>query len=144
MKKKPTSLVQNLLTTTNPFLRALYIAVGVGFVAFGLSLLWVAFTPIPDLDSFGDRKVPQSTKIYDREGKTVLYDLNPDVRRQIIPLSEISPYIQHATIAIEDRDFYDHIGISFVGIARSIVEDIRTVSLAQGGSTLQWPSFCLY
>ncbi|MBU0749899.1 PBP1A family penicillin-binding protein [Patescibacteria group bacterium] len=136
MKKKKDSLLHTLLTTTNPFLRALYIAVGVGFVGFGLSLLWVAFTPIPDLDSFGSRKVPQSTKIYDRTGETVLYDLNPDVRRQIIPLSEMSPNIIHATIAIEDKEFYSHMGISITGIVRSIITDISTMSLAQGGSTL--------
>lgn len=136
MIKKSLRKADSLLRTPNPFLRALYFVIGAGLVLVGLSLLWAAFTPIPDLDSFGSRKVPLSTKIYDREGKTVLYDLNPDVRRQIIPLEEISPYIQQATIATEDKDFYSHMGISITGIARAIITDIRTGSLAQGGSTI--------
>lgn len=136
MKKPSTKAVRDLLTSDSRFLRALYVVLGAGFLLIGISLLWVALTPLPALDQFGNQKVPLSTKIYDREGKIVLYDLNPDVRRQIIPLSEISPYIQQATIAIEDKDFYKHSGISFTGIARALITDIMTQSLAQGGSTI--------
>ncbi|MDB5245327.1 MAG: putative penicillin-binding protein [Parcubacteria group bacterium] len=113
-----------------------YIAVGLGFLILGVTILWVAFTPIPALNSFDSRKVAQSTKIYDRTGKTVLYDLNHDVKRNIVPLSEISPNLQHATIAIEDSNFYNHGGISYTGIARSFLTDITRLSFAQGGSTL--------
>lgn len=100
------------------------------------TILWIALTPTPDLDSFGARRVSQSTKIFDRTGKTVLYDLNPDVHRTSIPLSSISPFIQKATISIEDADFYNHGGVSITGIIRSVYKDIFSASFAQGGSTI--------
>ncbi len=131
-KKKPTSLVSN----PHPVLRVLFVVVGVGLVVVGISIVVVAAQPIPDLNSFDSRKVSQSTKIYDREGKTILYDLNHDVRRNIIPLSEVSPNLQKATLAIEDSDFYSHGGVSLKGIARALITDITTRSLAQGGSTI--------
>lgn len=110
--------------------------VGAGLFLLGASILWVALTPVPDLDSLSTRKISESTKILDRTGNTVLHDLNPDVTRDLEPLSSVSPYIINATIAIEDSAFYDHFGISISGIARSILTDIRTGSLAQGGSTI--------
>ncbi len=120
----------------HPFLRTAFIVAGLFFVAAGIGILYVALRPIPDLNTFDSRKVAQSTKIYDREGKTVLYDLNHDVRRNVVPLSEISVNLQKATLAIEDSGFYSHGGISFRGIARALVTDIMTQSFAQGGSTI--------
>jgi 1A family penicillin-binding protein len=130
------SLIHKLIHEPNPYLRGTYVLVGLGFLFVGISILWVAFTPIPALNSFDSRKVADSTKIYDRTGTTILYDLNHNMKRQIVPLSEISPNLQHATIAIEDAHFYEHGGISFTGIARSLMTDIIRMEFAQGGSTL--------
>jgi 1A family penicillin-binding protein len=130
------SLVQRLLHEPNPYLRATYVLAGLMFLFIGISVLWVAFTPIPALNSFDSRKVADSTKIYDRTGTTILYDLNHNMKRQIVPLTEISPNLQHATIAIEDANFYNHGGISVTGILRSLLTDIVRMSYAQGGSTL--------
>ncbi len=111
---------------------------GVGTVLFigAIGLVWIALTPTPGLDSFDTRKVTQSTKIYDRTGKTILYDLNRDVRRNQVPLEDISPYIKQASISIEDSNFYQHGGISIMGILRSIFVDLTRGSFDQGGSTL--------
>lgn len=128
--------LKDLVQNPHPFLKASFIVAGIGLVILGIGVLWVALTPIPALNSFDSRKVAQSTKLYDRTGKTVLYDLNHDVKRNIVPLSDISPYLQQATISIEDSDFYHHHGVSFTGIARSILTDVLTLSYAQGGSTI--------
>src|SRR5690606_33142325 len=133
--RKPRPLKQ-YLDPAHPLLRIALIAVGIGMLIGGAGIMWAALTPIPDLNSFGSRKVAQSTKIYDREGKTVLYDLNHDVRRNIVSLSEISPNLQKAAIAIEDAAFYEHGGVSFKATMRAIWVDITTMSLAQGGSTI--------
>ena len=117
-------------------MKASFILAGIGLVILGFGILWVALTPIPALNSFDSRKVSQSTKIYDRSGKTVLYDLNHDVKRNVVPLAEISPYLQQATISIEDSSFYQHGGISISGTVRSLLADITTMSFSQGGSTL--------
>lgn len=138
MKRKKTLIerAEALLNSPNPFIRGVVILAGSALFLLGASVLWVALTPVPDLDALSTRKISESTKILDRTGNTVLHDLNPDVTRDTEPLSSISPKIINATIAIEDSDFYNHHGISLSGIARSIITDIRTGSLAQGGSTI--------
>jgi 1A family penicillin-binding protein len=135
-KKEGESWMHKLIHEPNLFLRGAYVLGGLMFLFVGISILWVAFTPIPALNSFDSRKVADSTKIYDRTGTTILFDLNHNMKRQVVPLSDISPHLQHATIAIEDARFYEHSGISFIGIARSIMTDIVRMSFAQGGSTL--------
>lgn len=120
----------------HPLLRVGFVLAGIVLLVAGTGILVVALRPIPDLNTFDSRKVAVSTKIYDRTGKTVLYDLNRDVRRNVVPLSAISPNLQKATIAIEDSSFYSHGGVSFKGIARAIYADITTGSFAQGGSTI--------
>ena len=124
------------LANPHPLLRLAFIGAGLLFLIAGAGILWAALTPIPDLNSFDSRKVAQSTKIYDRTGKTVLYDLNHDVRRNVVTLAEISPNLQKAAIAIEDSGFYEHSGVSFTSTARAILVDIQTRSFAQGGSTI--------
>lgn len=56
--------------------------------------------------------------------------------QQTIPLSEIPEHMQHAVVAIEDRDFYEHSGFSLEGIGRALLTNIREEEIAQGGSTI--------
>lgn len=109
---------------------------GVGFLFAGCLLLIIAFTPTPSISSFGNRQVDQSTKIYDRTGQVLLYDYNRDARRSLVSLSDISPNVINATIAMEDASFYDHGGIRLSSIFRAIVADVLGGSLSQGGSTI--------
>jgi len=135
-KKTLIERLEQLLNHTNPFVRGALILIGSALFVLGASILWVALTPVPDLDALSTRKISESTKILDRTGNTVLHDLNPDVTRDLEPLSAIAPTIINATIAIEDSGFYTHHGISISGIARAIFTDITTGTLAQGGSTI--------
>src|ERR1035437_246945 len=50
---------------------------------------------------------PQSTLIYDRNGK-LLYNIYDKKNQSFVPLLSIPKYMQEATIAIEDRSFYQH------------------------------------
>ncbi|HEY4500744.1 MAG TPA: PBP1A family penicillin-binding protein [Candidatus Paceibacterota bacterium] len=109
---------------------------GLGFFALGGILLVVAITPVPDTNSFASRQIDQSTKIYDRTGQILLYDYNRDAKREIVPITDISPNIINATIAIEDSSFYEHGGIRLTSIIRAILADILGASLSQGGSTI--------
>ncbi len=102
----------------------------------GALLLWGASLRVPDLSDLSTRKVAQSTKIYDRTGQILLYDMAQNVRRTVVPFEDISPYIKNATLAIEDKNFYNHGGIDLTSIARAIIFDIKTLSLSQGGSTI--------
>ena len=102
----------------------------------GAVFLWAASLRIPDLADLGDRKVTQSTKIYDNTGEILLYDMSNDVQRTVIPFDQISNNLKKATLAIEDKDFYNHGGVKWTSIARAILVNIMTLSYSQGGSTI--------
>lgn len=109
---------------------------GLGFLVAGGILFVVTITPVPDIGSFAARQINQSTKIYDRTGQVLLYDYNRDAKRDIVPLTDISPSAIQATIAIEDSSFYEHGGIRFTSIIRAMFVDAFGGSLSQGGSTI--------
>ncbi len=108
----------------------------------GAFSVWISTFKIPTLDSFEERRVIESTKIYDKTGEILLYDVNQDIKRTVIPLAEISRNIKNATIAIEDREFYEHNGIKPKSILRAILANLELfVGLSdsgytQGGSTI--------
>ncbi len=105
-------------------------------IVLGLFFLWVASFRVPDLSDLATRKIVQSTKIYDRTGQILLYDMAQNVRRTLVPFEDISPYIKNATLAIEDKNFYTHGGIDPQSIIRAILVDISSLSSKQGGSTI--------
>lgn len=53
-----------------------------------------------------------------------------------VPYEELSPYLINATIAIEDRDFYEHSGIDYKSIARSFIANVMNQGIVSGGSTI--------
>lgn len=110
----------------------------VGFVVAGGLFLWISSLEIPDLSAFEERRILQSTKIYDRTGEILLYDLHQDVKRTIVPFEEISYHIKNATVAIEDDQFYQHNGIDIRAIIRAAVTNLSQGDLlgGQGGSTI--------
>ena len=99
-------------------------------------LIWLSTLEIPDLSSFEERRVLQSTKIYDRTGEIMLYDLHQDVRRTVVQFDQISPYVKNATVAIEDDQFYSHFGLDIKAIVRAAVSNVQEGGLGQGGSTI--------
>jgi len=105
------------------------------FVA-GLFILWMASLRIPALESISERKIDQSTKIYDRTGEILLYDFSQDVKRKVVLLEGISRYAQEATIAIEDKNFYSHNGFVLSSFLRALWANLRSASFRQGGSTI--------
>lgn len=108
------------------------------FIAGGGLLLWAAQLTMPSLDSVEQRRIEQSTKIYDRTGELILYDLHQDVKRTIVPLAEMSAHIKNATIAIEDDNFYNHFGIEPTAIVRAVLTNLAQGDPlgGQGGSTI--------
>ena len=110
-----------------------------GFIAGVIGLLilvaWVGRN-LPDPGQLIDREIAQTTKIYDRTGEHVLYEIHGDQQRTIVALKDLPAYVPQATIAIEDKDFYKHKGISFWGIIRGVIWKPLTGQRAQGGSTL--------
>lgn len=90
---------------------------------------------LPSPSNIGKVNYPLSTHIYDRNGK-LLYEIYHDENRTPIKLNDLPKYVGEATIAIEDKDFYRHSGISLVsGILRATREIVFNKSF-QGGSTI--------
>lgn len=88
--------------------------------------------PLPT--KLNSSSTPQSTQIFDRNQK-LLYTIYSAKNQSFVPLSQIPKYMQEATIAVEDKDFYKHGALDFRGIFRSLVSIIVHKEL-QGGSTL--------
>jgi penicillin-binding protein 1C len=107
-----------------------------GLVFLGALLLWMALIPLPDFHAFEERVVAQSTKIYDRTGKVLLYDVHEDITRTVVEGDAIAPIMKEATIAIEDATFYEHAGVRPLATLRAVfLQPIRGKGV-QGGSTI--------
>ncbi len=119
------------------WLRRILLAAGIGALGFaGLSVglvLWVSAS-LPDPNQLLDRVVPLSTKIYDRTGKVVLYDVYGEQRRTQVELAALPPHLVNATIAAEDHEFYTHRGFRLKSFARAAWATLR--GNRQGGSTI--------
>lgn len=102
----------------------------------GIFLIWFTTVATPSLDAFDDKLLGQSAKIYDRTGTILLYDLSQKVRRSVVPLEKISPWIVNATISIEDKEFYSHKGFRPTAFIRALFVNIKSGGYTQGGSTI--------
>ena len=103
----------------------------------GLSVVVIhAHQTLPDPGSIATRQVKESTKIYDRTGTVVLYDIYNEEKRTVVPFDQINDAMKKATVAIEDSRFYEHSGFDIKGFVRSIVRNLQSGSASQGGSTI--------
>lgn len=137
-KKQETATANNLHKTKKQLARKiLTIAVS------GLLLVWILGTftiawssrTLPDPNKLIERTVQESTKIYDREGKTLLYEIYHDKKRTLVEISTLPDYVKNATVAIEDKDFYSHKGIAWKSIARAGLSNTLGLKSGQGGAS---------
>ena len=77
---------------------------------------------------------PLTTEFYDRNGK-LLYRLYEGTNRALVKIDDLPPHLVQATLSIEDRNFYSHIGIDPVAILRAFHKNISQGSL-EGASTI--------
>ena len=76
----------------------------------------------------------QSSTLYDRTGRP-LFTIFKE-RRIEVPLARVSPHVTAALVAVEDQRFYAHRGVDLVRVGASVVANLRSGRLAQGGSTI--------
>jgi len=91
---------------------------------------------LPRPEKFTEREFVESTKIYDRTGETLLYEMHGEEKREIISLEEMPEYLKQAVISTEDANFYNHHGIDFTGIIRAIKLNWKIGKPTYGGSTI--------
>jgi penicillin-binding protein 1A len=91
---------------------------------------------LPRPEKFTERQFIESTKIYDRTGEVLLYDIHGEEKRTYVSLEIIPDYLQKAVIAAEDSNFYSHFGIDLKAILRSVLVDLKIQKPTYGGSTI--------
>ncbi len=98
--------------------------------------LWIGYTisTTPDIETLSANSFSQPSVILDNSGGTVLYELVGKERRDVVALNDISIHMQHAILAAEDADFYNHGGVSYRGIARA-VRDAFIAGRTEGGAS---------
>ncbi|HUC01406.1 MAG TPA: transglycosylase domain-containing protein [Candidatus Paceibacterota bacterium] len=133
--KKPLDPKQKKARRTK-ILRITGIVIASIVIALCVFVLYLAKT-VPSIQEIGSQQIGQSTKIYDRTGTVLLYDINNNgQRRTLVSFDQIPQNLKDATIAIEDQNFYNEPAFDLKGIIRALFVDIATHSFAEGGSTL--------
>lgn len=128
-------------------LRSFFPQIGTKFRYFSIGFLFsflFVFLPItaviflqdlPHPHELVTRQIPQTSKIYDRNGQ-LLYEIYASQNRTLIPLSDIPQNLKNATLSIEDKNFYTHPGFDISAIIRALKENNGAGRVLQGGSTI--------
>lgn len=115
---------------------AFFVLFVLGIVLAGGLFVMVLATGLPSPNDFSIKTVAQSTKIYDRTGKVLLYEVYGEEKRTVVSFNEIPDVMKNATIAIEDSDFYTQPAFDVKSIIRAFLVNIKEGRNAQGGSTI--------
>lgn len=109
-------------------------AVILAITIFGALVCW-DLRDIPDLAYLEHYHHGSPIEIYDRNDKLVL-TVNPGVKHRVVPLSQVASQMTQAVIAVEDRQFFEHAGVSFIGVTRAMLANIKAGRMVEGGSTI--------
>jgi penicillin-binding protein 1A len=116
-------------------LTLLLLLVLLGLSSFSFGLITAVASQIPNCDP---RQVPHEVDghIYANDDHTILATVRGSESRILIDTDQISPIMQQAIVAVEDRRFYEHHGVDLRGIARAVWADVAHKGVVQGGSTI--------
>src|SRR5207249_4057795 len=79
--------------------------------------------------------LPQTSFVFAADG-SLITPLHAEQNRVIVPLSKIPENIRNAVVAIEDKRYYDHMGIDVKALLRAAYVDATTGRIVEGGSTI--------
>ena len=109
-----------------------------GFFVVSAGALYVSYISIqlPTSAEIQTKRAIESTKLFDRTEKTLLYEVHGEEKRTVVSFPEIPIYLREATLAAEDAGFYEHPAFNWKTIARAFLINLKERRLAQGGSTI--------
>ncbi len=114
-----------------------YILLGiVAFFIIGAGYVLFLIRNLPSPSDLSTREIAESTKIYDRTGTVLLYEIHGDEKRTIISFDQIPDIVKQATLAAEDLGFYTEPAFDWKAIGRAIITNIKKREFSQGGSTI--------
>ncbi len=105
-----------------------------GFVFGTAIVIWVG-KDLPDPNRLSDRQVSQSTKIFDRTGEHLLYEVYQNQKRTLVGLEQMSSLLPKAVVAVEDKKFYEHSGVALLSIARAGFNNLIGRKSGSGGAS---------
>ncbi len=112
------------------------VAIAIGIVVLTLGFgAGAALTEGCNLNTLRPVEIGQNSFVYAADG-SLLGSIPAEHNREPVALGRMSPWVPKATVAIEDRRYWEHGGVDYVGIARAAWTDITTGRAAQGGSTI--------
>src|SRR3989344_4540351 len=109
---------------------------GLALIIAGAVSFFILIKDIPSADLLATRQVFESTKIYDKTGEILLYEIHGEEKRTVVPFEQIPEHAKNAAIAIEDENFYNHGAIDIKGIIRALLVNLSKGRIDQGGSTI--------
>jgi penicillin-binding protein 1A len=89
----------------------------------------------PDLDELKPIDKGTSSVIYAADGSRLGYVQSDEIRTPV-SLRKMPRHLRHATVAIEDRRFYEHKGVDYEAIVRAGIRNLRSGKTIEGGSTI--------
>jgi len=103
-----------------------------GLASFSFGLITAVASQVPNCDP---RRVPHEVDghIYANDNHTILATLRGSQSRILVDTDQISPIMQQAIVAVEDKRFYEHNGVDLRGIARAVWADVAHQGVVQGG-----------
>ena len=102
------------------------LGIGLLFFIFCSSFVFIYYAKdLPRPELFTERPFVLPTKIYDREGEVLLYQIYGEEKRTVVPLDKVSENLKQAILATEDAGFYHHFGLDFKGILRSVLNNLK-------------------
>ena len=111
-------------------------------VAGGAALWWIWGRDLPSVTDLDVLEFSGQTRVYDRQN-TLVGTLTPSLssaggtNRNLLKLGQISPWLQKAVITSEDRRFYEHHGVDYIGITRGLLKGLLQNDLEGGSSITQ-------
>ena len=98
---------------------------------------WVASVvqDTPDIQNLRPKPQGAVSTVYAADGSRLGF-IASDTLRRAVPGNRIPPLMKRATVAIEDKRFYKHGGVDYVGIVRAAFKNVTSDESTQGGSTL--------
>ena len=138
MTQKQSNKIEKWIKKRNKLFFILkYLGIFFGISILFFLILFIYFTKdLPRPEIFAEKPVVLSSRIYDRTGEILLYEIYGEEKRIVVSLDKTPKHLIKAILAAEDNRFFEHPGIDYRGIIRAAWANLRAGRVVQGGSTI--------